>query len=176
MASIWSKTRGSWDRSVRAVATGEQADPSRMRVRRLWVRRANVPILVTGLPGAGKSALYDAITGNVSALGYHTNKSPDWERHRVVLRTPRVHARAAIIVVPGQDSDRRDYVLGKTLRQRHAPEGIIHVVCWGYNKLWSDTADGTVRELRMTPRRRATRRCVRRCSNASGKTLPKCAS
>jgi hypothetical protein len=121
-----------------------------MRVRRLWVRRANTPILVTGRPGAGKSALYDALTGNVSALGYHTNISSDWERHRVVLRTPLVRARAAIVVVPGQDSERRETALDMTVRQGRAPQGIIHVVCWGYNRLWSDSADGVVRELDMT--------------------------
>jgi hypothetical protein len=151
VTSMWSETRESWDRAISAVAAEGQPAPSRVRVRRLWFRRANVPILITGRPGAGKSALYDAITGQVGALGYRTAKSPDWERHRVVVRTPRTRTRAAIIVVPGQDSDRRERVLDKTLRHGHAPEGIIHVVCWGYNKLWSDTADGTVRELQMTP-------------------------
>jgi hypothetical protein len=76
--------------------------------------------------------------------------SPDWERHRVLLKTRRLHARAAIIVVPGQESEQRTTALDHTLRKGHAPEGIIHVVCWGYNRLWSDSADGMVRELATT--------------------------
>lgn len=129
-----------------------KADPSaaaHMRVKRLWVRRANTPILITGRSGAGKSALYGALTGEVG-LGYHTDVSPDWERHRVVLKTPRTRARAAVIVVPGQESEERTRALDHTLRKGHAPEGIIHVVCWGYNRLWSDTAHGAVRELGTT--------------------------
>jgi hypothetical protein len=143
---MWSEARTTWDNAMHRVATADPSAETQVRLKRLWLRRANRPILVTGRPGAGKSALYGALTGKVG-LGYHTDMSSDWEPHKVKLKTPHKRARAAVIIVPGQQSEERVKALDRTIRNGRAPEGIIHVVCWGYNKLWSDSADGTVREL-----------------------------
>ena len=146
---IWREASTAWDNAVKCIEAGDEPADAPIRFKPLRIRRANTPILVTGRPGAGKSALYGALTGEVG-LGYRTDMSPDWERHRVMLKTRGRRTRAAVIVVPGQVSEERTRALDHTLRKGHAPEGLIHVVCWGYNRLWSDAADGTVRELGTT--------------------------
>jgi hypothetical protein len=39
-------------------------------------------------------------------------------------------------VVPGQESEQRTIALAKMFEGGNFPAGVIHVTCWGYNKIW----------------------------------------
>ncbi|MEV4759577.1 GTPase domain-containing protein [Micromonospora sp. NPDC049559] len=161
MGSLWDEARDTWDRAVSSVDQHRDWSRPSLRARRLWLRRANVPIVVTGRPGAGKTALFEALTDRVSGLGYTTRVSADWERHRVLLRGEATSVRAAFLVVPGQDSPERTRSVARTFKNRAAPVGVIHVVCSGFNELWSGPADGALRDLDPAPTREGNER-VRR--------------
>jgi hypothetical protein len=117
---VWSAAHTAWENAVRSVATARSDDDVHMRIKRLWLRRGNRPILVTGQPGAGKTALYGALTGKVG-LGYHTGPSSGAEPHRALFKTPERRHRVALVIVPGQESEERERTLDATLRRGNAP-------------------------------------------------------
>jgi hypothetical protein len=101
------------------------------------LRRPRVPVAVTGLGGAGKTMLYDSLLGKVDLIDYRPkDRSDTVETHRTVIGTDSGKVRVKTIVVPGQwagpklDAFRRDF------SESRMPSGVIHVVCWGYNRVW----------------------------------------
>lgn len=103
---------------------------------RFSLRRLSVPIAVTGLRGTGKTMLSDALFGEISHGYVPAGQSEDRERHRVLVRTSHGKFRSELVVVPGQESEERGNALAHMLEGGSYPEGVIHVVCWGYNKVW----------------------------------------
>lgn len=153
MAALWDEARKTWDQVALAVDRHRDWILPSLRPKRLWLRRANVPIAVTGLPGTGKSVLRDGLMGRAGGLGYNTQPSADWERHRVMFRGGSVAARAGLLVVPGQLSNKRDRALSWAVEGRNAPVGLIHVVCWGYHRLWREKGDKALQEVNPAPTR-----------------------
>lgn len=145
--ALWEDTQRTWNAVVQSVEQPPLWRQPSLTTRRLWLRRANVPIAITGTPGGGKSVFFGALTGRLRP-GHRSRISPDWERHRVALRTARRTTRAAVIVVPGQETANRTRSLTRIFQDGNAPVGLVHVVCWGYNEVWSDRADGALRLLR----------------------------
>jgi hypothetical protein len=144
----WDDVRQGWDEIVASVDDHRPWADSIPRARRLWLRRANIPIAVTGRPGAGKTVLYDALAGRVGGLGYRTTRSKTAERHRALLGAKRT----AMLVVPGQESKARKDALDTVFGQRRfqpksGPVGVVHVVCWGYNKLWRRGSDEALKSI-----------------------------
>lgn len=142
MGSPWDDVRQGWNEIVASVDSHRPWADSIPRARSLRLRRANIPIAVTGRPGAGKTVLYDALAGRVGGLGYRTTRSRAAERHRLLLGGRRM----AMFVVPGQESNAREDAWRTVFGQRRflpqsGPVGVVHVVCWGYNKLWRRESD-----------------------------------
>jgi len=88
-------------------------------------------IVVTGMSGAGKTMLLQALTGASDRRGFRPPaKSIDVERSRVNAREPR--RRIALAVVPGQSGHRRAVALDEMLLSKRPVDGVIHVVCNGF--------------------------------------------
>jgi hypothetical protein len=106
----------------------------------LSLYRPTLPLVVTGLRGAGKSVLYDSILGKVGNSYVPGGQSFDVEPHRTFIRTKESKIRVQAMVLPGQDSDERSVALVKFFGNRNYPTGVIHATCWGYSTVW-DPAD-----------------------------------
>lgn len=95
------------------------------------------PILVTGTTGAGKTRLIEVWTrGDAAVLG--RSIGPEVYRPsagRWALR--RFDRRLTVAVVPGVVSRARSEMLFRTTGPGRHPDGVIHVVCWGYEEPWS---------------------------------------
>ncbi len=153
MTALWDEARKTWDRVASTVDVHRDWMLPSLQSRRLWVRRPNVPIAFTGLPGVGKSVLRDGLIGRAGGLGYRTEQSLDWERHRVMFRGGTVAARGGLLVVPGQPSKEQEKALSWTIEGRNSPVGLVHVVCWGYHKLWRGKNDKALQEVNPAPTR-----------------------
>lgn len=95
-------------------------------------------IAFTGEPGAGKTMLFQALSeGGVRLGGEETKKSlvPEMGHRNLVLGSLRI--RVSALVVPGQVAQERDRAMTRILSEHTSPKGIIHVVCWGHNKVWN---------------------------------------
>jgi hypothetical protein len=102
----------------------------------LSLRRPTTPICVTGLGGAGKTILYQTLIGKVGNDYIPPGRSLAAEQHKTVIKNDKRTIRAGAVVVPGQQSQERSIALGKMFENGNFPAGIIHVVCWGYNRIW----------------------------------------
>lgn len=153
MAALWDEARASWDRMASSVDRHRDWMLPSLRPRRLWLHRANVPIAVTGLPGTGKNVLRDGLVGRAGGIGYRTGPSPDWERDRVMFRGGSVAVRAGLLVVPGQVSTKQTRALSWAIEGRNASVGLIHVVSWGYQRLWREEDDKALQEVNLAPTR-----------------------
>lgn len=145
--TIWDDARATWDDAVAAVNQPIVESPVRVKsMLSTSLLRATVPIAITGLRGAGKTLLYDALTGRVGTGYIPPDKSNDVEAHHAVISTRKKHTRAGLVVVPGQESHERGTALERMFTDGAYPAGIIHVVCWGHNKIWDSATVGA--ELR----------------------------
>jgi hypothetical protein len=134
----WDDVRKYWAESEMSI--GEQpAGAARATMKPMWpisVRRPTTPIAVTGLRGAGKTLLYDTLLGKVRNDYVPPGRSDTYEKHRSVIKSGETKVRAATVVVPGQRSDPRSDALERMFAEGRSPAGVIHVVCWGYNRIW----------------------------------------
>jgi hypothetical protein len=137
----WEQVASYWDKAVAAARTEDVTDPTRLRQYRLSILKSNEKIAITGERGAGKSVIYDAITGQIGEGYLPRGQSEDVEKRRVKIVAPSGRARSYIAVVPGQRSAERDRALENVFGSPGGPQsklrGVIHVVCWGYQQIWS---------------------------------------
>jgi len=147
VTTFWDQVRGTWLEAESAVEIPRDWRDLDSGARRLWLLRGSSPIAITGMPGAGKTVLFDALMNRIDTEYVAPGKSSTGERHRVLLRTPQQRTRASVIVVPGQISEERNTLLAKIFADGNSPAGVIHVVCWGFNEAWSGSSDGLVEEL-----------------------------
>ncbi|MGH3392463.1 MAG: hypothetical protein ACRDOO_26645 [Actinomadura sp.] len=140
----WGEVGARWDE---AVAAGQEAmgrsaatDPlSQVRLSkwsRLSLFRPNMPLVITGDRGAGKSVLYRALAGELVAGESLPGRSKGPEKHRVMVHGDSRKVRTAMTVLPGQTSRERIGSSNVHFGEGRTTRGVIHVVCWGHNKLW----------------------------------------
>jgi hypothetical protein len=138
--------------AAEAAIGDPQADRSSVTMKpmsRIALLRQTTPIAITGLRGAGKTLLYESLIGKVGQSGVDyvvKGRSNDVEKHKTLLISRNGKIRIGAIVIPGQDSDERGAALGKYFSGGKFPAGVIHVVCWGYNRIWESYERQSVRQ------------------------------
>ncbi|AWL84669.1 hypothetical protein AMK14_20630 [Streptomyces sp. TSRI0445] len=146
MPDVWENTRSRWESVRHAVDGGGPGAAVGAATLHGRLGLSVNPIAVTGEAGAGKSVLYDALTQSIRTGDGDSSRSPDIEKHATVLRSGSRRTRAAVTVIPGQLSTQRERALHDTMRGTASPQGIVHVVCWGHNRIWQRGAQRDVHD------------------------------
>lgn len=146
MPDVWENTRSRWESVRHAVDGGGPGAAVGAATLHGRLGLSVNPIAVTGEAGAGKSVLYDALTQSIRTGDGDSSRSPDIEKHATVLRSGSRRTRAAVTVIPGQLSSQRERALHDTMRGAASPQGIVHVVCWGHNRIWQRGAQRDVHD------------------------------
>ncbi|WP_089117575.1 hypothetical protein [Streptomyces sp. SS07] len=146
MPDVWENTRSRWESVRHAVDGGGPGAAVGAATLHGRLGLSVNPIAVTGEAGAGKSVLYDALTQSIRTGDGDSSRSPDIEKHATVLRSGSRRTRAAVTVIPGQLSTQRERALDDTMRGAASPQGIVHVVCWGHNRIWQRGAQRDVHD------------------------------
>ncbi|MFA3876392.1 hypothetical protein ABS735_22330 [Streptomyces sp. MMCC 100] len=140
MSDGWDDVRANWDTAVRAAEAAERGrwSPGEFQAGRAGLGLVRHTIAFTGEPGAGKTMLFEALSeGGARLGGRETTKSLTAEYGHRTLHLGSLRARVSALVVPGQVAHERDRAMDKILSEHTSPKGIIHVVCWGHNKVWN---------------------------------------
>jgi hypothetical protein len=101
----------------------------------LWQRVAarlfgsNRKIAFTGMPGAGKTVLFDYITAQAFKAGY---SPPQTSRAAEKGKIWAPRKEVGLVVVPGQDSPPRLRATDALFSGDDAVDGVVHVVCNGF--------------------------------------------
>lgn len=146
MPDVWENTRSRWESVRHAVDGGGPGSGAAAAALHGRLGLSVNPIAVTGEAGAGKTVLYDALTQSIRTGDSDSSRSPDIEKHATVLRSGNRRTRAAVTVIPGQLSTQRERALQDTMRGDASPHGIVHVVCWGHNRIWQRGSQRDVHE------------------------------
>ncbi|MFH8363139.1 hypothetical protein ACH4FV_26610 [Streptomyces anulatus] len=146
MPDVWENTRSRWESVRHAVDGGGPGAGAAATALHGRLGLSVNPIAVTGEAGAGKTVLYDALTQAIRTGDSDSSRSPDIEKHATVLRSGNRRTRAAVTVIPGQLSTQRERALQDTMRGDASPHGIVHVVCWGHNRIWQRGSQRDVQE------------------------------
>ena len=142
-ADYWLHVKDRWSESVTA-ANDQLIDGSTdLHQQRIQFIQATVPIAVTGMRGAGKSVIYDALVGRIGER-YQSKESKKVERHRVKIAQASSKIRARLAVVPGQASRPRNAALSRMFLDGHYTHGVVHVVNWGFPRVWDEDACGQI--------------------------------
>lgn len=123
------------------------------QIQSLWDRawaamtRSNSKIVVTGLPGVGKSVLFDHIAGRAGAVGYSL---PDKSRVAEKERLKQGRQRWVVTIVPGQETPVRAETLDEAFKRGKRVDGVIYVVANGYASLRQLAAEQALVESGLT--------------------------
>ena len=132
-----------WEHASWALPAGKEAFEHRDEIRK-WVewltdyllgKRSS--IVFTGMPGVGKTVLYDFLVGNAYSPGYQLPQKSR-QAERATRREGR--QRIALSVIPGDISRPRVEAIDKLLLGKSPPEGVVHVVANGYAEIRHDDA------------------------------------
>lgn len=94
-------------------------------------------IVFTGLGGAGKTVLFDFLTGQGFKQGYKPPR-PSQSVEKGKIR--KANQKMAISVLPGQMDSPRIQGINEIFHDKKAVDGVIHVVCNGFVDIRSSTA------------------------------------
>ncbi len=110
------------------------------------IRGAKSELVVTGMPGVGKTVLLDHLTGKAYKPGYAPppKRSFDVEPNELL----RSRKRVALSVIPGQDAPQRHDGLTDLFEGKRPIDGLIHVVCNGFTFLREPEARAVLVEER----------------------------
>ncbi len=140
MPDYWEQVQKLWSESVTAAEQGivGQIKP----LRRQWLPFLPLrtePIAITGVRGVGKTVLCDALMGRIGERYHIPDRSPAPEDHRIKTGNS-LRVRSHISVIPGQlgSAPEREDIIDELFRERGGPRGVIHVVDWGYDRVWGD--------------------------------------
>jgi GTPase SAR1 family protein len=100
----------------------------------------NKNIVFTGLGGAGKTVLFDFLSGEGFKQGYKPPKPSQSVEKGKVRKSNR---KMAISVLPGQSDQPRLQGINEIFHDKKGVDGVIHVVCNGF----IDVRDKTAREF-----------------------------
>ncbi|WP_327415341.1 hypothetical protein [Streptomyces sp. NBC_01233] len=140
MSDNWDEARAGWDAAVRAAdATGRRRSSSgEFQAGRAGPGLVRHTLAFTGESGAGKTMLFGALSeGGARLGGQETTKSLTAELGHRSLILGSLRIRVSALVVPGQVAQERDRAMNRILSEHTSPKGIVHVVCWGHNKVWN---------------------------------------
>ncbi len=142
----WNSVHKDWAKAVARASVAAEGKDSRvsatMKSLSVAVRSMSgiflrpTPVLVTGLPGAGKTTLVKSLGGEANMADFTSKRSEDVEKYDSVIRVGRQKEHVYTVVTPGQDSDQRSNVRDDYLSESRYPSVLIHVVCHGYNEIW----------------------------------------
>ncbi len=99
-----------------------------------WLVGKKSTIVITGLPGVGKTVLSDYLTDVAYKRGYTSPlKSEDVETRRTSIQKQRLDFK----VIPGQDSPQRNKALDEffDVDEDYSIDGVIHVVANGLSRV-----------------------------------------
>ncbi len=137
-SEYWTNVGKRWDSAEKAA---ENERPKRAFIRKsvfssflTRVLGSQMPIVITGERGAGKTELYRALTGDLASR--REGMSAGREDLRAALHTGSQKIRSTFVVVPGQDSDPHGGMLQELFSSTRAPSGVIHVVSARYDRIW----------------------------------------
>ncbi|MDG4787342.1 hypothetical protein O7626_15615 [Micromonospora sp. WMMD1102] len=140
MSDLWDGLRSRWESIRHAVDAGT---PGNGGVRQgvaiteaTGPGLATNPITITGIPGAGKTVFYEALAQTLRSGAPDSTRSQKIEKHMIQLAANRWRNRAAVTVIPGQDSTEREKALDDTMRNGASPHGLVYFTCWGHNRIW----------------------------------------
>ncbi|CAM5262623.1 hypothetical protein GCM10010329_04120 [Streptomyces spiroverticillatus] len=139
MADTWDGIREEWDAAVQLVNGSRSRSNEQLGATRAGLGLSQYPIALTGEPGAGKSVLFDALSGHTGVGDAESRRSPDREEGHRTFLLGSTKLRVSAMVVPGQESLQRERAMNRILSENTSPKGLIHVVCWGHNKVWDRT-------------------------------------
>ncbi len=130
------------------LPAAKEAWKHRNEIQSIWTRVATRlfgqrrSIAFTGMAGAGKTVLFDHITGNAFKAGYRPPPiSQVPEKGKLLTHRKKI----ALTVVPGQDSAPR-LVATDSLFGKESVHGVVHVVCNGFAALRSSDAKQYITE------------------------------
>ncbi|MFG2640656.1 hypothetical protein ACGFYP_06730 [Streptomyces sp. NPDC048370] len=146
MPDQWDEVRSLWERIRESVDDGSPPPAAAGAVSRGGPKLSGNPVSITGEAGTGKTVLCDALLQAIRSGDRDSERSPDIEKHKAVLRSSGRRTQTAVTVIPGQLSTEREQALTDTMRGNASPHGIIHVTCWGHNRIWKRSAERDVRE------------------------------
>jgi hypothetical protein len=132
----WQKVNKRWAASIAAANTGQTDDRAKLRQLRLRLPLPYVSIVITGVRGAGKSVVYDALTGHIDKSYVPEGQDEEVDDWRVKTGARR-RQRSDVAVIPGQlDSEDQEQAFNDYFRNGVGPKGVVHVVSWGYDWIW----------------------------------------
>lgn len=135
MSDEWDSLRSRWENTRQAV--DDALLPSGgAALGRGRISLSMNPVAVTGEAGAGKTVLYDALVQGIRTGDRDSTRSRDREEHRAVFASGSRRSQASVEIIPGQESKARDLAKAATMEGTASPHGIIHVACWGHNRVW----------------------------------------
>lgn len=116
---------------------------------RVWatVSRRNSKIVVTGIPGVGKTVLFDHISGLAGNPAYEL---PSMSRAPEIKRLKQGDQRWAVTVVPGQSTPVKTQTLDTAFRSGRPIDGVIYVVANGFATLREKTVERAIIERGQT--------------------------
>lgn len=135
----WQDVHERWGDSIRAAGAGQLDNTARLRQLFWKLPLTYEPIVITGQRGAGKSVVYDALTGHIGSSYRPKGQSKTVDDWRVKTGTRR-HRRSSVTVIPGQiDWADQEQLFNQVFRTGAGPTGVIHVVSWGYDWVWGSS-------------------------------------
>jgi len=140
LSGYWADVSQRWDTAElaasthRAPKTKVRSSPYRSFMTRIL--GSEMPIVITGERGAGKTELYRALTGALPMRREGISESR--EDMRAAVDTGRGKIRSTFLVVPGQDSDPNGKELEDLFSGGRGPRGLIHVVTAGHDHIWGE--------------------------------------
>ncbi len=127
------------------VKVAGTAYKNRRHIVRTWqwidnkLRGEKKTIAFTGVSGAGKTVLFDYLSGIAYKQGYAppVGSSQKVDRSQETVEKDKLRnvpkRRIARIVIPGAESQPRFEAMEDLLKKRHEVCGIVHVVCMHYS-------------------------------------------
>lgn len=142
MPDYWEEVRQRWDASIEAVDSGPTDNSAQLihrRFQRIPIPGRTVQIVITGMRGAGKNLIYDAVTGRIGKSYKLPPKSEKADDRKAKTVSGRSKQRSDVYIIPGQrDSKEQQDGFTKMFRQGNYPKGVIHVVSSGYDWIWDE--------------------------------------
>jgi hypothetical protein len=120
-----------WSEAIDLIDNPGSAQAAPARRLRWPVLKKKLPITVTGMPGAGKTQLFSALTGK------DTRQFESVVADAGYARTTDRRRAWAVRTIPGAASANRDSMTDRLFDSgRTRLYGLVHVVSYGYNTVW----------------------------------------
>ena len=125
------------------LPTAETAYKNREQLRTLWQSFLDTTlgerktVAFTGDIGAGKTVLFDHLTGRSLTPGY---RIPGASQEKEQGRLPAEKRRIRLVTIPGHSSSPRFEAIESLFSEKHTVDGVVHVVANGFVETRDETA------------------------------------